>query len=200
MSPFTFLPFLPFLPFIIGGHLAPEDPAIVALLIHEGANTLGHCTAEVIGPHTVVTAKHCATGPTTFVSGGKTINVIFKTSDTLDIAVGTTDIQLPGIDYLKVVTSKQIEKTDVQIAGFGCYDSDEDFDGKFRVGDASIESIDDVDYTLSGPAVVCPGDSGGAATITGTRNLIAVISAVVPWDKSIVVRLDTPAAQELLKP
>jgi len=192
---------------IIEGHDV-EDPGAFPASYYarvSAGSIVSRCTATLIGPRVIATAAHC-------VGDGKTITVVngassfsglcfrhhsFNTNKSADLALCVLK-QMPGdvVAERVAATNYVVKKNDlVTLAGFGCTTrfSAGGNDGVFRVGTSSVSHTTggDAEGTLyfvtesnpAAPAVVCPGDSGGAVfcesdpnNLWGSRQVCGIIS------------------------
>ncbi len=182
---------------LIGGTVE-DDPAIMLLVVGEsGSPEVRVCTATVIGPYAVVTARHCVEGRDVadlhlFVTGNiddagtpiaaTAVHAIESDDDPL----GLTWI---GHDVAVVYASSRLSPTPkrvsfdppsvgevVGIAGFGIYDPRTSALGVERHGDGRVvEALGNVLSVMGEGATACSGDSGGPV-LDSSDHVVAVNS------------------------
>ena len=184
---------------LIGGAIANDDPAVVALL--SGGSSSAFCTATLISPSVVLTAAHCidmagadpniiAFFGTDVASEGTRIGIGRKTQHiNWNGSVGNFDIGLLLLNFpqdpflpvpLNTSTATDHSGEPYRHVGFGVYDRQTmAADGKKREGTTAISGFQN-DVILSGDdqVSVCFGDSGGPAflNIDGTEHVAGIHS------------------------
>jgi hypothetical protein len=163
------------------------------------------CTATIIGEKVIITAAHCLAKPAQdatihFKPGDITIHCArdneyqYEQTGSLahDIALCISEQVLPHdflYENLYAGDNWNQSKNKIFLLGYGCRDlahPDKDF-GQLYGGTAILDKdVPETDYSFNatGGAVVCDGDSGGAAYLlvndlhlTGPRSVVGINSA-----------------------
>jgi len=156
---------------LIGGQIVDPPPHEILQLYKNGSTW---CTASLVGPRSIITASHCASGQITFQSGGKTIKASMKRHPKYstighqwDVALGTLDQDVPG-PYASLADHVAVGDQ-VVLSGYGCWKNGK-YDGKLRMGKADITGKAGTDWTTAKGSALCYGDSGGPAfTLQGEQ-------------------------------
>ncbi len=172
---------------LIGGTIAEEDPAVVALTT---GGSSSFCTGTLISPSVILTAAHCidmaGADPNfsaffgTDLSGvGSRVGIGAKKQNLdWDGQVGANDIGLLLLNFaqdpflpvrLNTSPTPQHVGEPYRHIGFGVFDRDtQQVDGKKREGTTTITGTQSPDITISGDSTVsvCFGDSGGPGMLT----------------------------------
>jgi hypothetical protein len=181
------------------------------------------CTATIIGEKIVITAAHCLAQPTQdalihFKTGDVTLHCVRdkeyqyeKNGDLAhDIALCTSDQIFPhDFLYENVYNGDNWEqaKNTIFLLGYGCRDlahPEKDYGqlyGGITTFDKSSPGLD-YSFRVKGGAVVCDGDSGGAAYLlvndkhlTGPRSVVGINSANFTSDKNSPLRQESLIAK-----
>jgi trypsin len=150
-----------------------------------------HCSATLIGPSVLVSAKHCFDGLTTaeVELDGKRYQGDCTIADTwsggrltADVALCSMDVPLPVRQFETVsFDAARIQRgTKVMLTGFGGSRSLGLGMGSYVTGMTEVQSVTDGIMTTSDEAFTQPGDSGGGGFTesSGRRVLISVNSKV----------------------
>ena len=167
---------------ILDGDANPGDPAVVYLIVGNGA-----CTGTVIDPYVIMTARHCVVGVqpsrvevhtganpswgdgTLLAYAGDIVTAEFRNGD-YDIALlrSGVDLGVEPLPYSHDMLNPSIGDTVVAI-GYGQADEAGN-EGPKRRGEGIVQDVS-IDVFLT-TAVTCYGDSGGpifdqAGTVVG---------------------------------
>lgn len=160
------------------------------------------CTATIIGPRVVLTAAHCVNDKTTMqiaIAGG-TATVRCNHHDSYapannfrnDIALclASTNLTLPPLERyerLNVTPSLPSTNASVILLGFGCTSKDPDSktSGYLHQGPSTVAYKMDNRINMGNGAVLCEGDSGGAAYLqVGDRRSVIGVNSTRAGDFS----------------
>jgi hypothetical protein len=196
---------------IINGREDALDPAIVKVSIDiptnvAGVNLQSLCTGGLLDAQTVVLAKHCFTGSGVNhnVNGNKLKQVFMNDSASHDFAVAKLERPIKCASNFFTLGAAKVGQA-VTIAGFGCNETNLKSDKKFRSGSTVVSKIDNRNIEMPGLptySIGCPGDSGGAAWVTGTlpRQAIGVLSRVtLDWSLQTFTRVDSDESKAVLR-
>lgn len=175
---------------------------------------IGSCTATLLGSRVVATAAHCVGKSTAFSLGTNRytakclISDDYDDNDTADYALCFTDRDVSDTPYYeKLATDPQVIQSGdwVLQSGFGCTQWGTRLDGQFRVGRARVLGTPrgkSNDIVTGEGAVLCSGDSGGAAWTLdqkGERDLVvSVNSRSDTKSRSFLSSWVTPSAKETI--
>ena len=164
------------------------------------------CTGTIIGPKTVVSAAHCASGEAPFFmyNGEKyPVRYIASASRTKghDIALAVTDKNIRGAIFARMGQGLR-HGVKILMAGFGCT-SKGGKPGAMHAGENKVIGMDE-DHVLAASrdgSVLCEGDSGGPAFVTdGVKRWLVGVSSLSDISKiNINVRLDSRLSYKFLK-
>lgn len=194
---------------LMGGRAAKQPEELPA------AVWIGNCTATVVGPRTLITASHCTrTGATVrFTYKGAQYSARMTNHPNYisagainDVSLGVIDKEVPDMRWASI-SSRTLKTGEGMVhSGFGCTRWGGQLDGILRIGFATItDDTDPSDYTTSSPgqAVLCSGDSGGAAYEpfdgeTFANRVVAINSKSDTHSESYVARLDRPTIRRFI--
>jgi len=178
-------------------------PATVAAKVYTGI-----CTATLVGPEALLTAKHC-------VGNGKIVKIKFQDGETFEgpcthpkdghlsadwaLCRMKPAVVRPGLfyEFISVNPSRIRKGIILTVGGYGCTRipiphriEEEQESPTFRTGQVFVNELPGQKWPnwiltnsarQDGSAFICPGDSGGAAYLvepSGRREVVAVASAI----------------------
>lgn len=174
-------------------HGTPDsaDPAVAALLVLPsscGSVAQVYCSATLVAPRTLLTAKHCLQPVTTMqvffgadISGtGVTVGVTatYPHPDAqVDLALVAlaAPVETPPVPLASQPLDASFVGSAARVVGFGA--DDNGMLGVKRTGNATVDAVNAADFRIApAPGLSCGGDSGGPVllTIAGSEQLAGV--------------------------